>query len=55
MNWFVLVLVGIGIIVLIGFLLWRNIKDEKEFETRIKNDYPKSKEKTDIEIDEVMK
>ena len=55
MNWTVLIIVGIAIIVLIGLLVWRNVKDEKDFETRLNNDYHKSKENTDIEIDDVMK
>ena len=55
MNWSALILVGIAIIVLIALLIWRNLKDEKDFETQLKNDYHKSKENDDIEIDEVMK
>ena len=56
MNWPVLTIVGIVIIVLITFLIWRNIKDEKDLGTQLKNDYHKSKnEEGDIEIDEVMK
>jgi uncharacterized protein YxeA len=56
MNWSALILVGIVIIVLIALLIWRNIKDEKDFGAQLKNDYHKSKEEEgDIEIDEVMK
>jgi len=56
MNWPVLIIVGILLIALIVFLVKRNFKDEKDFETQLKNDYHKSKEKGgDIEIDEVMK
>jgi len=56
MNWPVLIIVGIVIIVLIALLIWRNIKDEKKFESQLKNDYRKPKEEEgDIEIDEVMK
>ncbi len=56
MNWPVLIIVGIILIALVVFLLWRNLKDEKDFETQLKNDYHKPKEQEgDIEIDEVMK
>ena len=55
MNWPVLIGVGIVIIVLIALLIWRNIKDEKDFSTSLKNDYHKPRENDDIEIDEVMK
>ena len=56
MNWPVLIIVGIVLLVLIVFLVRRNIKDEKEFETRQNNDYHKTKdEEGDTEIDEVMK
>jgi len=56
MNWPALILVGIGALALIIFLIKRNLKDEKNFEEQIKNDYPKPKDdKGDIEIDEVMK
>jgi uncharacterized membrane-anchored protein YhcB (DUF1043 family) len=56
MNWPVLIIVGIILIALVVFLLRRNLKDEKDFETQLKNDYRNSKEKGgDIETDEVMK
>lgn len=56
MNWPVIVIVSIVLIALIVFLVRRNRKDEKEFETQLKNDYHKSKdEEGDTEIDEVMK
>ncbi len=56
MNWPVLILFGIAAIVLIVFLVSRNVKDEKEFEDKIKNDYKKPRDdKGDIEIDEVIK
>jgi FtsZ-interacting cell division protein ZipA len=56
MNWPVLVLFGIAAIALIVFLVWKNIKDEKQVENQIKQDYRKHKnEEGDTEIDEVMK
>jgi hypothetical protein len=56
MNWPVLILFGIAAIALIVFLIARNVKDEKEFEDKIKNDYKKPRdEEGDIEIDDVMK
>jgi FtsZ-interacting cell division protein ZipA len=55
-NWYLLIPIGILLIALVVFLVWRNVKDEREFETRLKNDYRKSKEEEgDAEIDEVMK
>ena len=56
MKWPVILLVIIGAVCLIGFLVWRNIRDEKDFEKKIKNDYPKPKDdEGDVEVDEVMK
>ena len=56
MNWPVLIPIGIAAVLLIVFLIWRNFKDEKQFENQLKNDYPKSKdEEGDVEIDETMK
>lgn len=56
MNWPVAIIVGIVAIVLIAFLVWRNVKDEKQFENQLKEDYPKSKdEEGDAEIDQTMK
>ena len=56
MNWLVIFPVGIAVVVLIIFLLWRNQKDEKKVEEQLKEDFPKSKnEEGDTEIDEVMK
>ena len=55
MNWPVLILVGIAALALIIFLVWRNLRDEKQFEDQLKQDYPKSKdEEGDVEIDEKM-
>jgi hypothetical protein len=56
MNWPLLIIFGIAAIALIVFLVIRNQKDEKEFESQIKNDYHKTKdEEGDVEIDEKMK
>ena len=56
MNWPVLIPFTIVAVGLIVFLVWRNFKDEKQFEDQLKDDYPKSKdEEGDVEIDETMK
>lgn len=56
MNWPVIILIGIVAIAFIVFLVWRNVKDEKEFENQLKQDYHKSKdEEGDAEIDQPMK
>ena len=56
MNWPILVVFGIAAIVLIVFLVRRNIKDEKELEEKIKQDYHKSRdEEGDAEIDQKLK
>lgn len=56
MNWAVLIPLGIAALALIVFLVWRNLKDERQFEDQLKHNYPKSKdEEGDAEIDEKMK
>lgn len=56
MNWPVLILFGIAAIALIVFLVVRNVKDEKELEDKIKNDYRKPRDnEDDIEIDKELK
>ena len=56
MNWPVLIPLGIAALVLIVFLVWRNLKDEKQFEDQLNQNYPKSKdEEGDVEIDQKMK
>lgn len=56
MNWPLLIIFGIAAIALIVFLVIRNQKDEKEFESQLKNDYHKTKdEEGDVEIDDKMK
>jgi FtsZ-interacting cell division protein ZipA len=56
MNWIVIIIVGIALVALIVFLVWRNVKDEKEFEKQQNNDYHKTKDaEEDIEIEEKLK
>lgn len=56
MNWPVIIIIGIAAIALIAFLVWRNVKDEKQFEDQLNQDYHKSKdEEGDAEIDQKMK
>jgi len=56
MNYPVIIIAGIALIALVIFLVRRNVKDEKQFEDQIKNDYPRPKDdKADVETDEVMK
>ncbi len=38
------ILVAIAVMAIIIFLIFRNKKDEKEFENNLNNDYPKPKE-----------
>ncbi|GAB2837268.1 FeoB-associated Cys-rich membrane protein [Ferruginibacter profundus] len=56
MNWPVITIVGIALIALIIFLVKRNIKDEKEVEQQLKNDYTKPKgDEADVDSEEVVK
>ena len=53
MNWLLIIIVGIAVLALLIFLLFRNLKDEKKFEKQIENDYQKrSSEEDDIELDD---
>ncbi len=53
MNWPVIIIVGIVLLALVIFLVRRNMKDEKEVEAQLKNDYSISKEeKVDEENNE---
>ncbi len=47
MNWYIITLAGIAAIVLIVFLVKRNIKDEAKFEDQLKEDYHKPRD-TDV-------
>jgi LPXTG-motif cell wall-anchored protein len=56
MNWPIIIGVGLLLLALVVFLIRRNMKDEKEFEHQVNEDYHKSKdEEGDAEIDEVTK
>ncbi len=56
MNWPIIIIAGIGLIALIIFLVWRNMKDENKFENQLNNNYTKTKEEEgDIETEEVVK
>jgi uncharacterized membrane protein YqiK len=56
MNWPVITIVGVVLIALVIFLVRRNIKDEKQVEQQIKNDFHKSKEaEGDVDSEEVIK
>jgi len=44
MNWPVIIIVAIAVLALLIFLVKRNMKDEKDFENQIKNDYHKTKD-----------
>jgi uncharacterized protein YxeA len=49
MNWTVIIIVAVLLAALVGFLVLRNMKDEKEFEQQLNQDYhkPKDAEKED--------
>lgn len=56
MNWLILIPVGIVILLLLVFVIRRNMKDEKDFETQLKNDFHKAKhQEGDIKIEEETK
>ncbi len=56
MNWTIILIVGILAIALLVFLIFRNQKDETDFEKKLNNDYTKPKdENDDIDIDEITK
>ena len=56
MNWTVLILFGIAIIALVVFLVLRNIKDKRQLEEQLKNDYPKPKgDEGDTDAEETTK
>lgn len=43
MNTTALALIGIAAVAIVVLLVMRNLKDKKELEEKIKNDYPKRK------------
>lgn len=56
MNWLILIPIGIAVIALLVFLIYRNQKDEKEFEHQLNEDFHKSKdEEGDIDTEEKIK
>lgn len=56
MNWFAITVVSIVGAIVIGLLFWKNNKDRKDLEKKIKDDYHKpSANYNDIDIDEVKK
>jgi low affinity Fe/Cu permease len=57
MNWPLIIVLGIAVIAFIIFVLRRNLKDEKDFEDAIKNDYHHTarSEKADIESERRVK
>ncbi len=56
MNWPLVIGVGILLIILVAFLIRRNMKDEKDFEHQVNEDFHKAKnEEGDISIDEEPK
>ncbi len=56
MNWLLLIFFGIAVVALIIFLVVRNVKDEKQFEDQLNNDYHKIKdEEADTDTEEIPK
>ena len=56
MDWLIIIPVGIVLIGLLIFIIKRNMKDEKDFETQLKNDFHKTKQQGgDIKIEEETK
>lgn len=49
MNWYIIIPFGIAVIALILFLIKRNHKDEKEYETFLNNDFQKKNQEDEIE------
>lgn len=53
MNWTVIIIVGLAVIALIIFIIAKNLKDKKELEEKIMNDYRKPKTgDRDIDLDD---
>jgi len=57
MNWPLMIVLGVAVIAFIIFVVRRNLKDEKDFEQRIKSDYHHDarSEKADIESEKRIK
>lgn len=55
MNWYIIIIVGILLIALVGFLVKRNMMDEKKFEEDMNQDYPHSKDTAkDVDSEDPM-
>jgi hypothetical protein len=56
MNWPAIIIVAVLLVALIAFAVWRNIKDEKQLEKELNDDYCKpNAEEADVDIDETTK
>ena len=56
MNWTVIIVVGVALLALVVFLVRQNFRDEKKYESQLKNDYRRSKEEEgDIDVEDKMK
>lgn len=56
MNWPVVIVTGIALAALVMFLIRRNMKDKKEVEEQLKNDYHKPRdEEGDVDADNALK
>ena len=52
MNWTILIIVGVLAIALVVFTIIRTLKDKKDLEQKLNNEYPKSNdEKGDFDED----
>ena len=55
MNYYILAIAGFILIALLIFLIKRNIKDEKKFESEMNQNYPHAHDNTkDIDSDETL-
>lgn len=55
-NWVVIIIVGIVLLALLAFIIFRNQKDEESFEHLLNEDYKKSKEEEgDADLTESLK
>jgi low affinity Fe/Cu permease len=53
MNWQLIIIFGVAAVTLIIFLVVKNLKDKKELENKIKQDYKKPRDNEgDIEIED---
>jgi low affinity Fe/Cu permease len=53
MNWLIIIIFGVIVTGLVIFTIIRNLKDKKELEQKINNEYPKEKEGNgDIETEQ---